>query len=420
MADGKLLILTYHFPPSSAAGSFRMLGFTERLPEFGWNGVVVAPPRLPWDPTDEVLLGRVPSETAVYRPAYPVGWFWKPLRKAFPYGAWLPFAAVRCYQAIRDHRPDVVLTSGPPHAVHLLGRHLHRRTGLPWVADFRDPWVAGDPSQTRRKVPLWEEKAELSVMREADAIVANTPRACDFLSQSYPQFASKMTSITNGYDPEAFEANPILPLSGSTIEIIHTGTIYLNRSPIPFLQAVEQVDLATLAGRMLRVRFIGDVVSTDEKNEIEKKIYGVSNASVSMEDQVPYLQSAKAMVQADILLLLDTPGRLAGVPAKLYEYIGANRPILALAELDSDVAWVLRESGVNHRIAPPLDPEAIRRGLTELLQEPATARSGGRDTPVQSRFTRRFLAGELVAVLDSCLAGSSQDVGKRLLSETVP
>ena len=210
-----------------------------------------------------------------------------------------------------------------------------------------------------------------------------------------------------------------LPLSGSTIEIIHTGTIYANRSPIPLLEAVQHLDPAALAGRTLRVRFIGDVVYKEQKNEIENKIREILNASVSLEDQVPYVQSAKAMVQADLLLLLDTPGRTAGVPAKLYEYIGAGRPILALAELDSDVAWVLRESGVAHRIAPPLDPEAIRRALTELLQDPATARCGGRDKPVQSRFTRRFLAGELAAVLDSCLERSSLEAGKELLSKAV-
>ena len=148
MAHRKVLILSYHFPPSAASGAFRMLGFARHLPQFGWQTVVVAPPRLDWEPTDEALTERVPSETAVYPIPFPKGWPWKPFGKLFPWGVWLPFAAAGCYRAIRDHRPDVVLTSGPPHVVHLLGRHLHRRTGLPWVADFRDPWVAGDRSQT--------------------------------------------------------------------------------------------------------------------------------------------------------------------------------------------------------------------------------------------------------------------------------
>ncbi len=420
MADRKLLILTYHFPPSAASGTFRMLGFVQHLPRFGWQCVVVAPPGLPWEPTDEVLLGRVPAETAVYRPPYPVGWIWKPLRKAFPWGAWLPFAAVRCYQAIRDYRPDAVLTSGPPHAVHLLGRRLHRWTGLPWVADFRDPWVAGDPSQTSRKVPGWEARAEHCVMREADAIVVNTPGAGDLLRHAYPQYAAKMTPITNGYDPERFEANPIPPLSGSTIDIIHTGQIYARRSPVALLEAIQQLGTPALGGKALRVRFIGNFQLEEEKKETEDRIRRGLEGMVFLEGQVSYNQSIRAMVQSDVLLLLDTPGRRAGVPAKLYEYIGSGRPILALAEPDSDVAWVLKESQVPHRIAPLLDVEAIRHALTELLQDPATIRCGGRCQPVQPRFTRKHLAGELAAVLDSCAKVSSLKAGDGSLAEAAP
>lgn len=416
MAHRKLLILTYHFPPSAAAGSFRMLGFAEHLPEFGWQTVVVAPPGLPWEPVDETLLERVAPETTVYRVPYPTHGIGKLLRILCPWSAWQLCAAAVCYHAIRRHRPDVVLTSGPPHAIHLLGRHLRRWAGLPWVADFRDPWVAGDPTQTRRTVPGWEARAEPSVMRGACAIVANAPGACGFLSRAYPQYAAKMTSITNGYDPEPFEPNPVPALSGSSIEIVHTGSIYVNRSPNSFLEAVQQLDTGALAGRTLRVRFIGDVVYEEQRTEIQNKIREVSNARVSLEDLVPHSQSMRAMAQADLLLLLDTPGRRAGVPAKLYEYIGAGRPILALAEPQSDVAWVLRESGVPHRTAPSGDPEAIRRALSELLQDPPTARCGGQPKPVQSRFTRRHLAGELADVLDSCLGSSPLRVRDRSLS----
>ncbi len=116
-------------------------------------------------------------------------------------------------------------------------------------------------------------------MREADAIVANTPRACEFLYRAYPQYASKMTSITNGYDPEAFELNPIPPLSGPTIEIIHTGTIYANRSPNPFLEAIQHLEPEALAGKTVRVRFIGGVVAGRQRNEIEAQMREVLNAS---------------------------------------------------------------------------------------------------------------------------------------------
>ena len=417
MAHRKLLVLTYHFPPLGGAGVFRTLGFVRHLPEFGWQTVVVAPPRLPHEPTDLSLLARVPPETAVYHAPYPDCGIWKLVHRLIsPARIWLPVAAARCYQAIRRHRPDAVLTSGPPHFTHLLGRHLHRLTGLPWVADFRDPWVAGDRSPMSWKVTSRDVKDELSVMRESNAIVVNTPGSCELSRQAYPQYAAKITAITNGYDPEAFEVNPIPPLSGSTIEIVHTGLIYAKRSPGSFLEGIRRLDPSVFAGRTVRVRLIGDLRDKAQKAAIDGHIRAGLSADVSIEGRVPHNQSIRAMVEADVLLLLDSPGRQAGVPAKLYEYIGAGRPILALAESESDVAWALRESGLPHRIAPPLDADAIRTALAELLQDPATARCAVH-TQRRARFTRKHLAGELAAVLDSCLERSSMKVGDRSLAE---
>src|SRR5262249_7800982 len=235
MPDRKLLIITFHFPPLAGAGVFRTLGFAQHLPRFGWQTVVVAPRRISWEPIDEALLGRVPPETAVYHAPYPEGLIWKAVRKFYPGEVWQTLATVAGHRAIRRHRPDAILTSGPPHFTHRVGRHLRRWTGLPWVADFRDPWAAGDRSPMTWKITERDERDELSVMREADAIVANTPGARDLLGRAYPQYASKMSAITNGYDPEEFATSPGPRRSGSTIEIVHTGVIYANRSPVPFL-----------------------------------------------------------------------------------------------------------------------------------------------------------------------------------------
>jgi glycosyltransferase involved in cell wall biosynthesis len=335
----------------------------------------------------------------------------KPLRVLFPWGAWQAFAAVRCVSIIREHRPDAIFTTGPPHVIHLLGRRIRRWSGLPWVVDFRDPWVAGDPSLTPQRASEREIKAEALVMRVASVIVSNTPRCGEFLEHAYPEHAAKMTSITNGCDPESFVPNPNPPLSGPVIEILHTGTIYKNRPLIPFLEALGSFDVPVQAGKKLRVRFIGDLMDESQKKSAEERGHADPNLSISLEGHMPHAESIRAVAQADVLLLLDTPGRRAGVPAKLYEYVGGRRPILALAERDSDVAWVLRESGLPHRVAPPLDREAIKRALTELLQDPATVRCGEGNMSGQRRFTRRHVAGELAAVLDSCVACPAPRVG---------
>jgi glycosyltransferase involved in cell wall biosynthesis len=405
MSERTLLILTYHFPPSAASGTHRLLGFVRHLPKFGWRSVVVAPPGLPWEPSDEALLNRVPTETAIYPVPYPVGRLWKPIRRFYPWGVWLPLAWARCRRAIRDHRPDAVLTSGPPHHVHLLGQHLRRWQGLPWVADFRDPWAVGHPSLISKQESRrgWEFRAEAAVLSDADAIVTNTPRGRSLLSKAYPQHASKMVSITNGYDPENFLPNENPPLSGPTVDIAHLGEVYADRDPGPFLEAICQLKCDEAVNRTFRVRFIGNFSSASQQADLENQIRadGLHDV-VSLGSQVPYAQSLRAMAEADILLLVDNPGRPAGVPAKLYEYIGAGRPILALADYESDVAWILSESGLPYRIAPPRDPEAIRRALCELLKDPTTAAYRKADHS-PTRFTREQLSGELSQLLNSCL-----------------
>jgi glycosyltransferase involved in cell wall biosynthesis len=254
-------------------------------------------------------------------------------------------------------------------------------------------------------------------MRDADAIVANTPGACDLLREVYPEHGSKMVSITNGYDPESFQANPVPPLAGRTVDITHIGEIYANRDPGPLLEAIRGLGTDHRPNsRSLRIRFIGRLGSAPQRLEDLIRACGMEGM-VDLGGQIPYDESLRAMVQADVLLLLDSPGRKAGVPAKLYEYIGARRPILALGESDGDLAWVLRESGVPHRIAPPRAPGAIQRALLELLEDPTTAAYGATETPAPTRFTREYLAGELAGLLDSLVERRSRKSAGAPLSE---
>src|SRR5580704_14805938 len=138
--ERKLLILTYHFPPSSAVAVFRMLGFTRHLPRWGWKVGVVAPPRVPGEPVDEALLQRVPPETVVLPASYPRSVAAPLARRAFFNGVWLPRALPAVHRALRDFKPDAILTSGPPHCIHLLGLLVKRLYGVPWLATLRDPW----------------------------------------------------------------------------------------------------------------------------------------------------------------------------------------------------------------------------------------------------------------------------------------
>ena len=126
------------------------------------------------------------------------------------------------------------------------------------------------------------------------------------------------------------------------------------------------------------------------------------DARVRLAGQVTYRQTLQEMIDSDLLLLLDTPGRRVGVPAKVYEYLGAGKPILALAEPDGDVAWALRKSGIPHRIAPPRDAGRIKQALGELLAELREGRAAVPAPEQLDYFTREQMARRVAECLGDC------------------
>lgn len=403
----KLLLVTYHFPPSAASGSFRLLGFARHLPRFGWDVAVVAPPCTPYEPVDPALGARVPAETIVHSVPFPRGLTLKVLNR-LGYGeeVWLPRARATCRRIVDNWRPDAVLTSGPPHAVHKIGIELKRRHGVPWAADFRDPWFSPLRPETPRGIA--DERAAIT---NCDALITNAPRAGEHYQTAFPEHAHKMVVITNGFDPELFPTSSPRSPDHGPIRIVHAGEIYLGRDPKPFLDALQRLidTRPNLRGR-LDARFLGRCHDGFQA-EIDQR--GLTQA-VALPGQVPYAQTLNELAQADVLLLLDTPGRTSGVPAKLYEYLGANRPILALGEPDGDLAWVLQESGVPYRVAPTNDADAITRALTELLdvaRGPAATSPGTADQRL--RFARERLSQRLASVLESIAQPTSTNAASQ-------
>jgi len=395
-----LLLITYHFPPSAASGAFRMLGLARHLPRLGWRSVIVAPPRLPLEPVDLKLAEQLPADTVVCSVPYPEGRLARLQRRFAAQAVWLPPALRACKRAVEHYRPDAVLTSGPPHWVHLLGWALKRRHGLPWLADFRDPWITNNESLAGRPLrhrcqAFWERR----VFRRADTIIANAPRAGEALQSAFPGYAGKIHVVTNGFDADSFPQN-VAPPSSTPVRIVHAGELYLGRDPRPFLDALS--DLKRSPDAAWRLCFLGrtDAGSYDLEAEIRKR--GLE-AQVELGGQVSYEQSLYDMARASILLLLDSPGRRSGVPAKLYEYLGAGRPILALAEPDSDTAWVLRESGVPHRIAPPADRAKIRESLVDLIQRMRGQNVPSTDRERLSQFTRKHMAERFAELLNEVI-----------------
>jgi glycosyltransferase involved in cell wall biosynthesis len=393
----KVLLLTYHFPPSGAVAVYRMLGLVRYLPKYGWQPIVVAPPRVPWEPEDASLLAQVPPETPIERVPFAAGFFGKIARYFAPEAHWLWPASLACNRMIREHRPEAIFTSSPPGCVHLLGRRLQKRHGLPWLADFRDPWITNNiyPRQTFRL--CFNRWLEGRVMQRATTLIANTPNNQRGWAEAYPHAARKMVTIPNGFDPERFTSSEPHSM-GKKLTMLHAGELYSGRDPRPLLDALEPLQAERIS---VQVEFLGRKTEqlVDMPAEIQRR--GLTDC-VTLTDQVAYEEAIKKMTRADILLLIHTPAYRIGVPAKLYEYLGAGRPILALAEPDSDIGWVLRESQVLHRIAPPHDVSQIKRALVELAREVRAGQLTIPNPAALQQFTRERMAQRVAECLDRC------------------
>jgi len=401
----ELLIICAHFPPSAASGAFRMLGFARHLPSFGWATNVVACTQMPHEPVDDSLQENLRITGEVHRVDYPQGRWARIKRRLLArtrildvHSTWCDAALGTCRQLIASRRPDAILTSGPPHSVHLLGRRLKREFGVPLVTDFRDPWVAS--RRALRGVDRVRRRIEHAVLRASDRIVANAPQARGLIESEYPDCGAKIDVVPNGFDsvPAVVPHHCPAPSTAAEINILHAGELYAGRDPGPLLDAIAGAEkqASNLGG--WRLRFLGrtDGCGLDLVAESRRRML---RCQVLLEGQVAYATAKRDMAQADILLLLDGPGRRVGVPAKVYEYMGAGRPILALAEPDGDTAWALQSSGVTHRLARPKDVPAIQQALVELTHE---LRSGNLDRKPSAcgQFTREETARKLSSVLE--------------------
>jgi glycosyltransferase involved in cell wall biosynthesis len=274
-----------------------------------------------------------------------------------------------------------------------VGIKLKRLFGLPWVADFRDPF-ANDPLVTSRHflARRLDFRAEAAVLRLADAVIANVPGAADLLKRAHPHFSGNVHVITNGFDPEFFPERRH-GRAETPFRILHSGELYRGRNPEPVIDAIERINArGGILGRPLNAVFYG------RTDGLEDTLARTGRRRfVELHGQQPYAEAIRAMVDADILLLLANRGQRASAPAKLYEYLGAGRPILAVAEPDSDVAWVLRNSGTLFRIVGHDSSQQIEEAVTELIEQDRSAPPACRGVQF---FTREVQACRLAALLD--------------------
>jgi glycosyltransferase involved in cell wall biosynthesis len=323
---------------------------------------------------------------------------------------WVPAALAQATRLLRRRPVELLYSSHPPASAHLLALLLKRATGLPWVADFRDGWTS-DPLDPELERCRWrlslEQRLERSVVRRADAVVAATEISADHLRQLCGSATTKVRVIPNGFDPEALGPAAPLPPRRLPLRLVHTGSFRYShpcRTPFPLLAALTLLLAEDPAwGARLRLVLVGQLSPEEEAAATVLARAGV----VELVGPQPRAEALRLQATAHVLLLVDhvRPWPASNVPGKLYEYLAAGRPVLALCGAGM-VQRLVTELGAGWCAAGD-DPAAIAAALRGLHQAFATDRM---PAPVQPerlvRFHRSRLAGELAACFDQVLAGS--------------
>lgn len=439
-----VLMIDYFFPPLGGAGVQRTLGYVRHLSAFGWMPIVLTVRSGEHFVHDASLLERVPKTVAVRRsgslepvrfvkallpPKPPArntagrqssGWIRKTARRLhrlepwllFPdrHLGWLPFAVAEAISIGRNHRVDAIYTTSTSVTSHLVGYVLKTVWGIPWVADFQDPWARNYtspfPSPVHQRIA---DHVESRIIKKADRVTVTTEPLRDVLRSQHSSVSSdKIVVIPMGFDPEMFVE--IQRVSRAKFTLTHCGNFYGPRSPGPLLTALSQwfredPDVA----QHVDVRLLGGFDPPLRALTEEMIMRNGLGEVVHLEGTVPYGVGLQHMVSSDVLLLVTDPGGCGQnlIPSKLYEYLAAGRVILALAP-EGGVARVIRATGAGV-LVPPDDIGGIREAIASLYTR---WKEGRLDTPIRPeesvrQFTWRALTGQFTATLQEALVSVS-------------
>lgn len=349
-------MIAYHFPPlAGSSGIQRTLRFVQHLPALGWQPIVLTINTRAYERTSADLLADVPPETVIRRAwgldtarhlqvrGRYLGWMARPDR----WISWQFDAIRQGLRLIRSLGVDAIWSTYPIATAHVIGAQLQRRTGLPWIADFRDPMAQdGYPED----LATWSRyrQIEENAARHARFCTFTTPGAARMYGERYPENADRMAVLENGYDEDSFPSTTRLEPAASAdgpLVLLHSGIVYPSeRDPTQLFMALGRLHAQGLLGPSdLRIRFRASVH--------DDLLLGLAREHGALEfievcPALPYRDALAEMMAVDALLVMQASNCNAQIPAKIYEYLRAGRPILGLTDPEGDTATVLRNAGL--------------------------------------------------------------------------
>lgn len=432
----KVLILTYYWPPSGGAGVQRWLKFVKYLRSFGYEPVVYTALNGEYPVLDESFFKDIPEGiTVIKQPIWEPYQLYKKVigqkkdqrvvsgflqedgKKSLGHRLslwlrgnvfipdarrfWIRPSIKYLNQWLKENKVDLIVSTGPPHSIHMIGLGLKKKTGIPWLADFRDPWVnidfAGDLSMSN-----WAKnqniKLERLVLQNADQVVV----VSELMAEEFRSKTKRPVDvITNGYDPDDFEIPDNLLRHDHFFSIVHTGSLNDRRNHPELWESISRLrnDIPEFK-ELCRIRLIG-------KNDISVRrsieINGLEDCTEWV-DYMPHATIISEQKSASVLLLsINNYGAeengffspKATLTGKLFEYLAAQRPILMIGPEDGQAADVLSSNPI-HRIVGFGQTESMYQALKSMFEQRKTLHSIVAD----ERFSRKTLTGKMVKLFE--------------------
>ena len=432
----RVLIISYYWPPTGGSGVQRWVKFAKYLPAEGWQPVIYTPENPEQLAVDASLEAEVPAEAEVIRRRIvePYEMYKKLLRKSGhskeavevnpvnaqnksflqkaamwirgnffrpdPRCLWIRPSVKFLKEYLKEHPVDLIVSTGPPQSMHLIGRKLAKETGLPWIADFRDPWTKifyFKHLQMTRATEKWHHKMEKKVLDEATAVVAVSP----LVQQDFQAMTqTPVELITNGFDECDFAAEKCIEAYGGSDKdfvITHTGLFAADGNPTVLWEALAEKCNKDISFRKhLKIRLIG---KTDEQILKSIEDAGLGENLENMGYQ-PHAVAVEQQRTASLLILplRKEPEYKAVLPGKLFEYLASWRPVLGIGQTDGAMSMILNNTKTG-LVLNWDDKGSIEKYIDICWKNHLSGRLSVEDADI-SQFTRRNLTRRMAQLFD--------------------
>jgi len=312
-----------------------------------------------------------------------------------PFIGWLPFAVYRGLRILQTQKIDAIFSTSLHNTNHLVAYILKLKTGLPWLADFRDLWTQNTYANRPSLILKVEQRLESLVINKADRITTINKPMMEALQSKYPD--KTYTVIPHGFDPQDFV--DITPTATNRFTITYTGSLYGKRKADIFLYAVrELIDEKKIPKDKLDIKFIGSV-------SIAQILSMQLNLDIQFIDTVSHKEVVSYLASSDVLLLIQSMDSVdkMGTTGKLFEYMAVGKPILALAP-DSVASQIIREVNIGVSVSPD-DIGGIKRTIYDMyIKWLSGDLKINPNKEAIARYNVRELAGRFGEILDEILS----------------